>query len=282
MSPTSSVTPEQDTGRPAAYFDLDKTILATSTAFALSTPMHRSGLLSTVALARGVVAQLPYLLIGAGASRTNRLMDRLATLTAGVPRRRLQEVVEGALATAIEPAVYAEALDLIAGHRQAGHDVVVVSASLAEIVEPVARVLGADRAVATTLEVDADGRFTGRIRRRLLHEEKSRALMEDAQTHGVDLTRSWAYSDSSSDEPMLTAVGHPVAVNPDRSLRRLAESRGWPVRDFERPVTLRTTWQSRWPALPRPRGPLPSALAGSLCVLATAGTTAWLVARRPG
>ena len=225
--------------RTCAYFDLDKTILATSSALALGSPMRRSGLISTVSLVRGVIAQLPYLLVGADENQTGRLMERLALMSAGVERAHLQEVVRDALATAIEPAVYAEALALIEAHHRAGHDVVVVSASSTEMVEPIAALVGADRAVATRMEVDAEGRFTGRIERSLLHGAKVDALLADASAHGIDLARSWAYSDSISDRPMLEAVGHPVAVNPDRDLRRLAGERGWPARDFERPIRVR-------------------------------------------
>lgn len=255
--------------RAAAYFDLDKTILATSTAMALGVPMHRSGLISSLALARGAVAQLPYLLAGVDAARASRLMEHLATMSSGVSQQALRDVVEGALLSAIEPAVYAEALDLIEGHHRAGHDVVVVSASMVEMVEPVARLVGADRAVATRMEVNADGLFTGRIERSLLHDEKAVALAQDAAIHDIDLSRSWAYSDSISDEPLLRAVGHPVAVNPDRELRRLAEDEGWPTRDFARPVQLRA-WR---PQLTRATGLM------VLAALVAAGT-ALLVARR--
>ena len=260
--------------RAAAYFDLDKTILATSSTWALGTPMRRSGLISSRALAHGLIAQIPYLLVGAGAQRSSSLMEHLALMSAGISRRELVEVVEGALTTAIEPAVYAEALDLIEGHRRAGHDVVVVSASISEMVAPIARLVGADRAVATHMEVGEDGLFTGRISRSMLHSEKVVALREDAAAHGIDPARCWAYSDSISDEPMLSAVGHPVAVNPDRDLRRLAQERDWPVRDFARPVRLRPRWEP--PSLST-RASMITHVAG---VLAVGGTAAWLVARR--
>ena len=260
--------------RAAAYFDLDKTILATSSTWALGTPMRRSGLISSRALAYGLIAQIPYLLVGAGTQRSSSLMEHLALMSAGISRRDLMEVVEGALTTAIEPAVYAEALDLIEGHRRAGHDVVVVSASISEMVAPIARLVGADRAVATHMEVGEDGLFTGRISRSMLHSEKVVALREDAASHGIDPARYWAYSDSISDEPMLSAVGHPVAVNPDRDLRRLAQERDWPVRDFARPVRLRPRWEP--PSLST-RASIIAHVAG---VLAVGGTAAWLMARR--
>ena len=260
--------------RAAAYFDLDKTILATSSTWALGTPMRRSGLISSRALAYGLIAQIPYLLVGAGTQRSSSLMEHLALMSAGISRRDLVEVVEGALATAIEPAVYAEALDLIEAHHRAGHDVVVVSASINEMVSPIARLVGADRAVATRMEVGEDGLFTGRITRSMLHSEKVVALREDAAAHGIDPARCWAYSDSISDEPMLSAVGHPVAVNPDRDLRRMAQERDWPVRDFARPVRLRPRWE---PPSPSTRAPL---IAGAVGVLAVGAAAAWLVARR--
>lgn len=264
---------------PAAYLDLDKTLLATSTTFALSSPMRRRGLISTPELARGVIAQLPYLVRGADEEQSARLMEQLASLSAGVRRAELQEVVRAALATAIEPAVYAEALDLITAHHRAGHDVVIVSASSTDMVEPVAELVGADRCVATRMEVDAEGRFTGRIERSLLHGAKVVALEEDAAAFHTDLARSWAYSDSVSDLPMLEAVGHPVAVNPDRALRQIAAERGWPVRDFERPVTLGPRVPR--PALPawargagRPSAPLAPGRLGTPGTLRTRGTVA--------
>ena len=260
--------------RAAAYFDLDKTILATSSTWALGTPMRRSGLISSRALAYGLIAQIPYLLMGAGTQRSSSLMEHLALMSAGISRRDLMEVVEGALTTAIEPAVYAEALDLIEGHRRAGHDVVVVSASISEMVAPIARLVGADRAVATHMEVGEDGLFTGRISRSMLHSEKVAALREDAASHGIDPARCWAYSDSISDEPMLSAVGHPVAVNPDRDLRRLAQERDWPVRDFARPVRLRPRWE------PPSLSTRASVIAHVAGVLAVGGTAACLVAQR--
>lgn len=272
------------TPRVAAYFDLDKTLLATSTTMALSTPMRRHGLISAATLVRGVVAQLPYLLVGADEEQTIRLMNRIAAMSAGVAPSRVLEVVREALPTAIEPAFYAEALDIVSGHHRAGHDVVVVSASIEEMVEPVARLVGADRFVATRMET-VDGVYTGRIERRLLHSEKVVALREDAREHGVDLSRSWAYSDSVSDLPMLEAVGHPVATNPDRDLRAEAQQRGWPVRDFRRPASRRRLPHPhlRVPSLPavrRPPVPMLPLLAGGL-LLAGAATTGYLLTRRP-
>lgn len=220
-----------------AYFDLDKTILATSATFALGSPLRRSGLISTSALARGVVAQLPYLLRGADEATTLRIMERMARFAEGMERQRLKDVVLQALTSSIEPAIYAEALALIRAHHDAHHEVVIVSASLQEMIDPIAELVGADRAIGTRLEIDSDGRYTGRIERCLLHAEKVVAITEDSATRGAKLSDAWAYSDSISDLPMLSAVGHPVAANPDDELRAHAISHGWAIKDFERPAS---------------------------------------------
>lgn len=268
--------------RAAAYFDLDKTVLATSSALALGTPMRRSGLISTTTLARSVLAQLPYLLMGANEDHMLGLMEELAPLSRGLEPERLREVVQTALATVIEPTVYTEALDLIEAHHRAGHDVVVVSASMKEVVQPIASLIGADRALGTRMEVDGQGRFTGRVDHFLMHNAKAGALADDAAAHGIDLAASWAYSDSVSDLPMLQAVGHPMAVNPDRELRRRAAEEGWPVRDFKRPASLPTPSSrlAHLPGLPRPVGLRWELLASTALVLAVGGAMAVTVARR--
>ncbi len=285
-----------DAPRAAAYMDLDKTVLATSTTMAMGGPLRRGGLISTSTLARGIVTQLPYLLMGADEDQTARLMEQLAAMTTGVRRSRVEEVVAEALHTAIEPAVYAEALDLVAAHHRAGQDVVIVSASMREMVEPIARLVGADRCVGTEMET-RDGVYTGRVARSLLQGAKVTAIEADAAAHGIDLPRSWAYSDSVTDLPMLELVGHPVAVNPDRDLRRAATERGWPVRDFARPVALRRAWSTPDPTfwrdltpelrLPELRVEVPrlstrgALVAGAAGLVVVAGVAALTVARLP-
>src|SRR5690606_17799729 len=138
----------------------------------------------------------------------------------------------------IEPTVYAEAVALIEEHHAAGEDVVIVSASGSEVVEPIAALLGADHVVATQMEV-ADGRYTGEIAFYAYGENKATAVRELAEKQGYDLTACTAYSDSVTDTPMLEAVGTAFVVNPDRSLRKLAAERGWGTLTFVRPVALR-------------------------------------------
>lgn len=271
--------PAPNGSRRAAYFDLDKTVLATSTTFALGEPMRRQGLISTPTLARGIIAHLPYILRGADEEHTVRLMDKVAGMAAGLDRARLQEVIAQALSTAIEPTVYAEALDLIEAHHRAGHDVVIVSASITEMVEPVARLVGADRWVGTQMEVDDAGHFTGHVTHAVLHSNKVEALQADAAGHDIDLSTSWAYSDSVSDLPMLEAVGHPVAVNPDKDLRRYATDHGWLVRDFERPLAMRSRLHPASEAA-RIRVEHARQVGTGLALAAVAAGAAWMVTRR--
>src|SRR5690606_27445692 len=151
----------------------------------------------------------------------------------------ITEIVHEALVEVIEPIVYDEALDLMRAHQRDGHKVFIVSASPEEIVAPLAQYLGADEAIATRSELDEAGRYTGRTERYCYGPAKAVALSEVAERDGIDLSASYAYSDSATDLPMLEAVGHPVVVNPDSALAAIAEERGWEVRRFESAVTMR-------------------------------------------
>ncbi|HLT85237.1 MAG TPA: HAD family hydrolase [Phototrophicaceae bacterium] len=245
------------TPRPAAFFDLDKTVIAGSSSYALSRAFLDGGLLTRTGALRGLWAQLGYLSFGADHDRTERMKDRLAQISRGWDVAHTEAVVAAALEEHIRPVVYQEAVDLIAAHREAGEEVVIVSASSEAVVRPIAGLLGADHVIATR-PVVADGRFTDELEFYAYGPTKATAITELARERGYDLSASHAYSDSITDLPLLEAVGRPVAVNPDRALRRHALAHGWPVRDFTRPVRL------------RPRRHVPAAL--------TVGVAAALVA----
>src|SRR3712207_1509753 len=159
----------------------------------------------------------------------------------------VHEIVRETLHDIVEPMVYAEAADLIEEHRAAGREIVIVSSSGAEMVEPIGELLGVDRVVATRMVVE-DGRYTGEIESYAYGENKAAAMRELAELGGYDLADCYAYSDSTTALPMLSAVGHPTAVNPDRGLRKAALERGWPVLQFTRPVSMR----ARFSAPPAP------------------------------
>jgi phosphoserine phosphatase len=168
----------------------------------------------------------------------------------------------------IEPIVYDEALDRIRSHQRWGHRVFIVSASPEEVVAPIAQLLGVDEAIATRAELDEHGRYSGRTERYVYAEEKVAAMREVAARDGIDLEQSWAYSDSATDIPMLAAVGHAVAVNPDRELARAARERGWQVEHFRLEVPLR----DRVP-MPAPRQAAVGG--GALAAAAALGAGAW-------
>src|SRR5690554_4950604 len=235
--------------RAAAFFDLDKTIIATSSATAFSRPFFAGGLITRRDVLRTAYAQFLFLLGGADADQTERLRAHLSAMVAGWDVAQVSSIVTETLHLHIEPTVYAEAVALIAEHHAAGHDVVVVSASGAEVVEPIAALLGADHVVATRMEI-VDGRYTGEIAHYVYGENKALAVRRLATEQGYDLGASYAYSDSITDLPMLDAVGSAFVVNPDRALRRVAVERGWEVLRFVRPVALR-------PTFPPPRRSVP-------------------------
>lgn len=238
--------------RTAAFFDLDKTIIATSSSTAFSGPFRTGGLLTRRAVLRTAYAQLAFLLGRADEQQTERLRRTLSAMVAGWDVEKVATIVAETVRESIEPTVYAEALELIRSHQEAGRDVVVVSASGSDVVRPIAAMLGADDVVATELEV-VDGRYTGRIAHYAYGPAKADAVLDLARRRGYDLASSYAYSDSVTDAPMLRAVGRAAVVNPDRGLRRLAEEEGWEALTFRRPVALR-------PHLPPARRTVPTAV----------------------
>jgi HAD superfamily hydrolase (TIGR01490 family) len=256
----------------AAFFDLDKTVISRSSTLALSRPLYRAGLVSRGQLLRGAYAQLVYLLVGADEGKMERLKEGMLQLTKGWDRAQVERVVEDVLLEVIDPYVYAEALDLMELHRTEGRRIYIVSSSPEEVVRPLARHFGVTGVIATRAAIGPDGKYTGELEYYAYGEEKAAAVRAVAEQSGIDLTGSFAYTDSITDLPLLSAVGNPVAVNPDRELRKAAEERGWPIRDFHRPVRLRTRIAS---AVPAPRASLAAALAAA----GVAAVLIWVVLR---
>ena len=219
------------TTRTAAFFDLDKTLLSCSSTLAFSRPFYEHGLISRTAMLRGVVAQAVFQRAGAGTVQMERIKTQASRLCRGWPVDGVRKIVRDNLETIIVPHLYDEARALIAEHHAAGRDIIVVSASGHEVVDPIAALLGADVVIATEMVV-ADGRYTGDMAFYAFGEAKATRMRELAAERGYELAGSYAYSDSITDLPMLGAVGHPTAVNPDRALRREAARRGWPIRAF--------------------------------------------------
>jgi HAD superfamily hydrolase (TIGR01490 family) len=215
----------------AAFFDLDRTLLRRSSALALAGSFRARGMISRRQLAKAAFWQLLFVARGASHEAVRRgAEDGLIVLRGWTPED-MRSLVADALEPVLRPLVYAEPLRLVQQHRERGEPVYIVSATLQEIVTAIADDLGFDGALGTQCEV-VDGRYTGRALRALHAESKAASVRELAAEKGFDVVACTAYSDSHTDLPFLEAVGHPVAVNPDRELRRIAAERGWPVLEF--------------------------------------------------
>jgi HAD superfamily hydrolase (TIGR01490 family) len=236
-------------GPSAAFFDLDKTVIAKSSALAFGRPFYRDGLISRRDVVKSAYAQLMFRLGGGTDEQAMaRTRDYLATLCKGWRVEQVQQIVAETLNELINPYVYAEAAALIAEHQAAGRDVVLVSASGDEMVRPIGALLGITDIIATRMAI-VDGRYSGEVEFYSAGPAKVVGIRELAAARGYDLTQCFAYSDSSSDLPMLDAVGHPSVVNPDRALRRVAVERAWPVLEFRHPIALGKRLRDR-PAVP--------------------------------
>jgi len=254
----------------AAFFDLDKTIIAGSSTLAFSGPLRERGLIGRRALVRSGYAQLLLMVAGADAGFMERMRERISALCAGWEVAEVRAVIEQALGEILHPMIYAEAAALIEDHHRRGHHVVVVSASGEEMVQPIAAALGAEHSAATRMAV-LDGRYTGEIDFYCYGEGKAIAARALADQHGYQLAECYAYSDSITDLPLLELVGHPHAVNPDRALRRVARAHGWPVVNFVAPIPLYVRLSSRVRSL-LPTGALSFTFAmGGLAVIAMLG-----------
>jgi HAD superfamily hydrolase (TIGR01490 family) len=223
----------------AAFFDLDKTIIAKSAMLAFGRPLYREGFLNKRAIMRAMYAQFVFVLVGADEEKMEKVRSAMLTLTRGWDQKRVAEIAREALDDVITPIIYAEAAELINRHHAEGRKVIIISSSPEEVVGPLADHLGVDEYVATRAKIDDEGRYTGELQFYAYGAFKAQAMRELAASEGIDLSESYAYTDSVTDLPMLETVGHPVAVNPDRDLLRVAREREWEIRSFRQPVRLR-------------------------------------------
>ncbi|MEV5600274.1 HAD family hydrolase [Streptomyces sp. NPDC052299] len=261
--------------RTAAFFDLDKTVIAKSSTLTFSKSFYHGGLINRRAVLRTAYTQFVFLVGGADHDQMERMRQYLSALCKGWNVQQVKELVAETLHELIDPIIYDEAATLIEEHHTAGRDVVIVSTSGAEVVEPIGEMLGADRVVATRMVVGDDGCYTGEVEYYAYGPTKAEAIKALAESEGYDLARCYAYSDSATDVPMLESVGHPHAVNPDRALRREAALREWPILVFDRPVRLK----QRLSAFTLPPRPALMAAAAVSAAALTAGAV-WYAARR--
>lgn len=255
----------------AAFFDLDKTVIAKAAMLAFGPRLRREGLLSRWLVARALWGQIVFRYLGADEARMEKMRKAGLKVAAGWERDRIAELVASAITDVIDPIVYREALDLIEFHELAGRRVYLVSASPVEIVQPLAEYLGVHGAIASRAQVDGDGRYTGEIEFFAAGANKVAAIEAEAELHKLDLSSSYAYSDSITDLPLLERVGHPTAVNPDKALLKVAIERDWEIQVFEQPEPL-SDRRSLRPAAP--------AALGLIATLAGIGAAVWWRSRR--
>lgn len=215
-------------GPSAAFFDLDRTLISGSSAFTLALQARKAGMIPNVDFARDAVGAITFKLFGASDDTTDAVRSRVLKAVTGLRQSDLQALnveILPRLLSRLRP----EARRLLDRHRHAGRDTFIVSAAPQEIVEPLAHSLGMTSGIGTRSRV-VDGFYTGELDGPFCYGEgKVAAMVELANWNGYDLHQSYAYSDSASDLPMLEAVGHPVAVNPDTRLERHARRNGWPI-----------------------------------------------------
>jgi len=216
----------------AAFFDLDRTLMAGSSAFQFARASYRHGLATRRQIASDAVANVRFRLQGSTDEGTEVLKDRVMHALQGVRVRDVERLAPDMLA-GILPRIYPQMLAVAYDHQDEGRPVYICTAASQEISEMLAHVLTFDGAIGTVSEV-ADGVYTGRFAGPFAYRDgKAQAMRHFAAREGIDLAQSWAYSDSESDLPMLRAVGHPVAVNPDAALAQVAREEGWDVMRFE-------------------------------------------------
>jgi HAD superfamily hydrolase (TIGR01490 family) len=220
-------------GDAAAFFDLDRTLLAGSSAYHFGRAVYKAGRLRRRQLARAAVQQIQFRLRGSTDAAVSALLDRVMDGIKGQRVIDLERLAPDVLA-GILPRIYPQMMKVVRDHQDAGLRCYIVTAASQEMVVKLADVLAMDGAIGTPSEV-VDGVYTGKLAGPFVYGEgKAQALRGFAADKGVDLERSWAYSDSASDLPMLRSVGNPVAVNPDAELEEVARREGWDIFRFDK------------------------------------------------
>jgi HAD superfamily hydrolase (TIGR01490 family) len=218
----------------AAFFDLDKTLMQGSSGLQFARAAHRAGLIPRRRLLAASWANLRFRLNGASDKDSIALRDRIAT---GLTGRRVVDLerLGPAVLAGVLPRLYPRMLIVAHEHQDAGRRVYITTAASQELARILAQVLGFDGAIGSELSEAVDGVYTGRATGLFAYREgKAEAIRELAARERISLADSYAYTDSASDLPMLEAVGHPVAVNPDRTLALIARERGWEVMRLDR------------------------------------------------
>jgi HAD superfamily hydrolase (TIGR01490 family) len=226
--------PRAESAPAAAFFDLDRTLMEGSSAFQFGRAAYRAGLLGRRQLAADAWANMRFRLRGSTDEDTHALRDRISASLQGTRVLDLERLGAAVLAGVL-PRVYPQMVEIAHSHQDAGRQVYIVTAASHELAQILAQVLAFDGAIGSQFSEVVDGVYTGRPGGLFVYRaDKARAIEELARERGLDLAASYAYSDSESDLPMLRVVGHPVAVNPDRELARIAHDEHWDIVRIDR------------------------------------------------
>jgi len=220
-----------DSANGAAFFDVDRTLVAGASALTMVKPFQRRGLVTRRQTIRAGLAQLAYTARGTDDNGIEKSYAAAKVLMKGWDVALMDRVIADELESRLHPTVFREALERVEMHHRQGQAVYAVSATMIGLIAPIAELLGLDGALGAEMEI-VDGKFTGEVISACHGEAKAERVIEFARENGIDLARSSAYSDSISDAPFLRAVGRPYAVNPDQKLRKLAEAEGWGMLAF--------------------------------------------------
>ena len=232
--PNRPSVPTDPASRGAAFFDLDKTLMQGSSAFQFARAARANGLIGRRQLASDGWANLRFRLRGASDADSLALRERIAAGLEGTRVVELDRLGADVLARVL-PRMYPRMLAIAHEHQDAGRPAYIVTAASQDLAEVLARVLAFDGALGSQISEVADGIYTGRPTGLFMYRSgKAQGITELAEREGIDLAASYAYSDSESDLPMLECVGHPVAVNPDAALLRIARAQGWAVVRLDR------------------------------------------------
>lgn len=227
----AGVEPAPDT-RAAAFFDLDNTLLRGASLFYLAKGMYRRKFLRTRDILRFGYQQARFRLGAENPEHVDSARAAALSLIAGRTVDELAEMGEQTYTEIMAEKMWPETLELAQQHLDQGQRVWLVTAAPVEVATLIAKRIGLTGALGTVAE-HIDGTYTGRLVGDVLHgPAKAEAVRALSAREDVDLERCAAYSDSANDIPMLSLVGHPVAVNPDAALRAHAKQHGWQVRDY--------------------------------------------------
>jgi len=243
-----------------AFFDVDNTITRGSTLYFLGKGMYNRGFFTKRDIGAWVLANIRFRMTGTEKSEVISRFQKAATdFIGGHDVKEIRIIGEQIYSEFVSPSIWQGTIELAKEHLSSGDEVWLVTASPEDFANLIAERLGFTGAIGTKAEIN-DGKYTGNLNGKLLHgKEKAIAISELTKARGIDLKGCFAYSDSHNDLPLLSAVGHPRAINPDAKLRIIAFAQSWPVHDFRR---------LRW--LNRFVGPFISRLAG-FWVFSTSG-----------